>query len=1023
VDIDIIDRLDHLCFNPLRDDDDLNAAGCDIDCNSTYFTCDSFNESVNNNLINNGLSMFHSNINSMNANFDELKSLFQMSNHKFSIIAVSETYFKCTPPDYFQLPGYQFVYRNRVDKRKGGVGIYASNKIKYKIRSDLNAISTSSFESFYIEVEMEKGKNIIVGVIYKPPENSIDSFNTDFDHILKTISRENKISYLLGDYNIDLLKESSDRQTSDFINIIYSSSFYPTVNKPTRITRTSATIIDNIITNSTANHQSGIFIADISDHLPVFVNTDIKLDGNNHNTSNKTKPEPKRQFTEDNINLLRKRLSTVNWTQVLNCETDDVNTMYNNFTNKFTNLYDECIPIKKINRRKKNQESKSPWITKGLLKSINHKNKLYKSFLKHRTAVKQEIYKTYRNKLNSLIRKAKRSYFTNKLNNYKNNMRSTWKVLKNILNKNKTSNYATRFRDNNNKVYTDPIDITNGFNDFFVNIGPSLAKSINSIPGIDYSTYLSMSKIKHNGSMLLSPITEFEILKLINGLDSNKSPGHDGLGSFLIKKVAQTILKPLEIIFNESISTGIVPGSFKVAKVIPLYKKDDSELFSNYRPVSVLPILSKVLERLVFNRCMSYLDHHNILYKRQYGFRKNHSTYMAVIDLVNKITDAVNNDNFTAGVFLDLSKAFDTIDHSILLDKLYHYGFRGLSYQWFEDYLTNRKQFVYYNGVSSEKKNIICGVPQGSILGPLLFILYVNDIHLVANSIDVISFADDTNLFYSHDQFDVIENVLNNELSNVNQWFQVNKLSVNVQKTNYMLLGTVKNTKSEYHLQLYLDSGINSERKTALEKVSSTKFLGLQIDQNITWKEHIDNIVKTCSRNVGVINKIKNFLPSEALYTLYCSLILPYLNYGILAWGCACSSYINRIFKIQKRALRIISRSDHRSSTHPLLIRYNALSVKDMYTLELATFMYKHENCILPSVFDDLFTKHSDIHGLNTRNKDHLRLPFVRKVFCEKSIKYAAIKVWNSVDNNIKSSSSVNQFRSVYKKQLMQCYT
>ena len=264
--------------------------------------------------------------------------------------------------------------------------------------------------------------------------------------------------------------------------------------------------------------------------------------------------------------------------------------------------------------------------------------------------------------------------------------------------------------------------------------------------------------------------------------------------------------------------------------------------------------------------------------------------------------------------------------------------------------------------------------------------------------------------------------VFNKELVNVNRWFQVNKLSVNAKKTNYMLLGTKKNTKPEYNLQLYLNSDRHSTVRTPLEKVPSTKFLGLQIDQNITWKEHIDNIVKTCSRNVGIINKLKNFLPHEALYTLYCSLILPYINYGILAWGCACSSYINDLFKIQKRALRIISASDYRSSTNPLLIRYNTLSVRDMYTFELGLFMYKHDNGLLPSVFDDLFIKQSKIHDLNTRNKDRLRLPFIKRAFCEKSIKYAGTKLWNNVDNSIKSSSSINQFRHVFKKHLMQSY-
>ncbi len=276
--------------------------------------------------------------------------------------------------------------------------------------------------------------------------------------------------------------------------------------------------------------------------------------------------------------------------------------------------------------------------------------------------------------------------------------------------------------------------------------------------------------------------------------------------------------------------------------------------------------------------------------------------------------------------------------------------------------------------------------------------------------------------FFSDSQFQNIEKVFNDELFHINRWFKVNKLSVNAKKTNYMLLGNNKNTRCNQSLSIYLDSEINSEMRTPLTRVTSTKFLGLQIDQNITWKEHINNTIKICSRNIGVINKLKHFLPCNALYTLYCSLVLPYINYGILAWGSACSTYINQLYKIQKRALRIISNSSHRSSTKPLLIKYNVLSVEDMYNFELGTFMFKYENVFLPNVFDDLFSKHSDIHSLNTRQKDKLRLPLVKRAFCQKSVTYLGIKLWNDIDDNIKRATTVNQFRSMYKKHLMNNY-
>ena len=347
------------------------------------------------------------------------------------------------------------------------------------------------------------------------------------------------------------------------------------------------------------------------------------------------------------------------------------------------------------------------------------------------------------------------------------------------------------------------------------------------------------------------------------------------------------------MIFNLSISTGIVPEMLKIAKVVPIYKKDDAEKFSNYRPVSLLPCFSKILERLVFNRCVEYIDIHEILNDKQFGFRPNHSTYMAIIQLVDKITNAVERNETTIGFFLDLSKAFDTIDHDILLYKLEHYGFRGIVLEWFKNYLSNRKQYVSYNSCDSELKDIVCGVPQGSILGPLLFILYVNDITNTSDMLEFILFADDTTILYSHPNIENQINRINEELKEVSNWFKANKLSVNASKTNYTILGTPRmvSNMDELNLNVILDS-------TTLEKVKHTKFLGVLIDDCLTWKNHIDCVSKTISRNIGVMNKLKHFVPIRILH--YCTLVLPYLNYGILIWGDTCKSYLDKLIKGHK---------------------------------------------------------------------------------------------------------------------------
>ena len=307
---------------------------------------------------------------------------------------------------------------------------------------------------------------------------------------------------------------------------------------------------------------------------------------------------------------------------------------------------------------------------------------------------------------------------------------------------------------------------------------------------------------------------------------------------------------------------------------------------------------------------------------------------MAILDLVNNVTKAINNNMYTVGIFMDLSKAFDTIDHNILLSKLYNYGFRGVSYEWFKNYLTNRKQYVSYNHVNSSYENVNCGVPQGSILGPLLFVIYMNDICNSSKLLSFILFADDTTVFYSDHSIDNMVNVLNNELSEICNWFKCNKLSLNTDKTNLMFLGTRHQTKNINSTHILLDG-------CELTRVQEASFLGVTLDQNLTWKQHINKISKKCSRNIGVLNKMKHFLPEKSLQLLYHSLISSHINYGILLWGKANKGYMNKILKIQKKAIRIITNSPYLCHTEPLFEKLNLLNVFDIYKKELGIFMFK----------------------------------------------------------------------------------
>ena len=341
----------------------------------------------------------------------------------------------------------------------------------------------------------------------------------------------------------------------------------------------------------------------------------------------------------------------------------------------------------------------------------------------------------------------------------------------------------------------------------------------------------------------------------------SNSAGSDEISSRILKGIVNEIAEPLTYCINLSLSSGVVPKLAKIARVTPIFKTGDINSLSNYRPISILPTLSKVLEKVVYTRLINYLDKLNIIVSSQYGFRKNRTTCMAVLDLIEKINDAIDKGDYGIGIFLDLSKAFDTIDLQILITKLQHYGIRGLPLNWFSSYLFGRQQYVCVHNNKSALKPIKYGVPQGSTLGPLLFILYINDLTHSSCVSHTVLFADDTNMFLSHKNLVELEHIINNELVQVDTWFKCNKLSLNISKTNYIIFCPYKKQTDINHIC----PKINRQN---IAKVSSTKFLGISIDESLNFKEHIDDLVKKMSKYVGLFFKLRHFIPLSALLTL-----------------------------------------------------------------------------------------------------------------------------------------------------------
>ena len=971
---------------------------------SRYFSPHSFRDMKTKQLeddIETTFSVFHNNVVSLNRNLENLQThlLYELDFH-FNVIGVTET--KITNSNLHtcnaNIPGYVFECVP-TPLASGGVGLFIDETLSYSV---LGKISNEAFQSLWIEITFVKKKSVICGVLYRQ-HNSPNRFQQYFDETIEKFTSSRKHVVIMGDFNIDLLKCDSSSYSHDFISSLQSCYLIPTIDKPTRVRSSSATLIDNIFLNNPDQVVTcGNIVSDISDHFSQFcvlksVKDKVKV--------NKFKVRNFSRFSADCFNT---EVSQVDWKAIVEKNSCDVNNLFSSFYNKFNKLVNNHAPMKIISNRKAKQLSK-PWITQGLRTSIKIKNKLYASG-------DVSKYKTYRNKICSLARISKQQYYFNFFDSNLTNMKKTWEGINSILaHKSKRSKTITSIKDpsDSEKVTRDPLNIANVLNKHFASVGPTLANNLPSAKR-HFGDFLKTTKSPQS-SFAFNLVTPEEVRSEISCIPKNKSHGLYSCPTPLLKCSSNVISGILADILNISISTGVYPSKLKMAKIIPIFKQDDDTDANNYRPISLLSNFNRIFEKIVFKRMESFIEQKNLLTPSQYGFRKAHSTQHAILDIVNAIQTNMDNRVFSCGIFIDLKKAFDTVDHKILLHKLDHYGFRGHINIWLSSYLQGRSQTTQFGPHISKRLDSTCGVPQGSVLGPLLFLLYINDIQESSDKFSFYLFADDTNILYSDKNLKSLELSVNQELNNVYDWLTANKLTLNIKKSNFVIFCPPQRKLTHQPRIVIFDS--NQNKKVALEHKDYVKHLGILIDKNLSWKHHIDYIAIKVSRTVGLITKLRHFLPTHTLLNIYHALVTPYLTYGLAIWGQACKSYLDKLLKLQKRALRFIFFADYSEHAIPLFLDAQVLPIKFLYYESIANLMFDVRNTSAPSNIQDLFQDISNVHSYNTRSStsNNFYTKPSRLSVLANSFSRIGVKVWNEIPQALRDLS-----KNAFKRKLKQ---
>ena len=880
------------------------------------------------------------------------------------------------------LPGFHDpILQNPIRRtgKGGGLAIYVNKRACNDADNIVPFIPYSepennSGEFQFVKLQECKGhrKTVILGNVYRSPSNRPEKFNKYYEMILQKLNSNryaNKVKYIVGDFNQDLIKHDDDMDCQNLIESAHNHGFAQIVSRPTRITEHSATLIDHVYTNDLDTALScNILTVDLSDHLAT--HTKISLGSSTlasrinitHSRQEKTEF---RIFNEANHETFKNLINEETWHEIY--DDMDAQTAYDKFEEIYLKHYNSAYPsISNRIRRKNERQNPKPWILPWLEDACARKQKAFYEFVKTPSPVNKAKYEKLQIFCEKHVDIAKIKYRKAYFERYQNDSRKQWQMISSLLGrKNKTPNF-TKITDCDGTTATTPESIADSFNNYFSTVACKLKNSsfANDPENANSDNYQKFLKGPVARSMYLESVNAGEVYKIIQSF-KNKSTRDTKIEALKIANSSYVFTSTIAMVINKSFQQGLFPKQMKMAKVVPIHKDGPKTEVGNYRPISLLTAFSKIYEKLMHCRILKFLESNNSLFEMQYGFRPGRSCEHALLNAQNSLLESLSKRQISLLLLIDFSKAFDMVEHSILIKKLEHYGIRGVAIKWMQSYLSGRKQFVSINGKNSAVRDMQYGVPQGSILGPLLFIIYINDIPETACFAKFILYADDANIILTAYTMEGIVTQLKTLISSLVEWVKSNGLAFNLKKTKYMIFSRSRLIDLPSPLIIC---------ETAIERKHEARFLGVIIDESLNWSRHIQTVLSKMSRYIGIMYKIKKYLPLKARIQIYHSFVQSHLNYCSLVWGFTCKSNIETLFSRQKKGLRAVISGfinykyrdgETAGHTKPYFSEYKILTIHGIITLNTLIFIRKvrHFPSLLPPSIVGTIAKNSPVPG------------------------------------------------------------